>query len=68
MKIGGIIGDIAQVVLTNTRLGLGGYPLQFFTGGKNGNFGNIFYKARIWRLTIPQIGGVWKIKNRNVSH
>jgi len=53
---------VAQVVLTNARVGFGNPP-PIFTRGKNCNFGKIFDKVLNWRLTVPQGEGIWEIKN-----
>jgi len=57
---------VAQVVLTNAHLGIGD-PFQFLQEAKNVNFGQIFNKIQKWWLTVPQLGGIWKIKNTNVK-
>jgi len=44
-----------------------GDPPCFF-GAKMSILGNIFDKVQEWRLTIPQLGGIWKIKNVSVNH
>ena len=44
-----------------------GGPFPVSIGGKNNTIlGNICDKGHNWRLSIPQLGGIWKIKNISV--
>jgi len=68
MEIGKLLEIyVTWVVLTNVHLGFGDPP-QFFIGGKTEILGKIFDKVLKWRLTIPQLGGMWEIKKRRIYH
>jgi len=53
---------VAQVVLTNAHLGFWGTIPIFYRGGEQ-----LFDKIRNWRLTTPQLEGIWKIKKISVN-
>jgi len=59
MEMGKLLGTyVTQAVLTNAHLG-------FYEGQETLILGNIFDKVQNWRITIPQLGGIRKIKKHN---